>query len=678
VLDQRIDVVGVVRIESDADRRLDTQREAVYDHRAFDRLAKPLDHLDDCGPLGFRRKQDAELVSPEAGDRVVRAQGVVETGRELFQQRIAGVVAERVVDLLEAVEVHHQHGDAAALALRRQDRLLDAVAEERAVREPGQRVVQRLVLVERRLTPQLLFGHFPLGDVFDHRDRVRRLPVDAAFEDDGEAEPDQLPRLAEAARLQPERVAFTRHQLLERRDEQVDVVGVEAFAEPQLAELLGRVAEHPLHRRVDLDVAAGEVGAGDPDRCAFEDRAEPCERVDLIALGLELGRVAQRRREHDREELERGQVVLRERVRAVREDLKCADDAVSVPERDDDEGADACTAGERGFDARVVVDVEAEGGLVVLDRPAGKAVPDAQPEVGPVGQVAAGRTDDELAALDQPDSRGSGARQLPCPLADEPHHRLQVEVGCGDVTLDLDDVPEPRGLLVQRLLGELPRGDVTRVAKGADHRASRIPQRHARSQAPGDGPVGPRLLLLQVEDGLAGLDDRDLRVVRLLRACRREEVEVRLAEQLVGLAPEEPGRRAGDLEETTLPVLEVDPVGRLGQEDGEQVPIRERVVSRDGLDRIDGCPSSEPRREATTATRHVGGKIGRFRASPFPLKWDVTCAETREFLPRSRLRGATRWRGCTREAPSGVSLDRAEPDHGDGVVVGDVAVVELA
>ena len=66
-----------------------------------------------------------------------------------LEQLVAGRVAERVVDLLEAIEVHHQRPRAAC---RRRsawrDRLLDPVAEEHPVRQAGERVVQRLVLVQ--------------------------------------------------------------------------------------------------------------------------------------------------------------------------------------------------------------------------------------------------------------------------------------------------------------------------------------------------------------------------------------------------------------------------------------------------------------------------------------------------------------------------------------------------
>ena len=64
---------------------------------------------------------------------------------ERDQQLVAGGVAEDVVDALEVVDVDEQHRGVAALAVRQRERVLDAVAAERAVRQPGQRVVQRLV-----------------------------------------------------------------------------------------------------------------------------------------------------------------------------------------------------------------------------------------------------------------------------------------------------------------------------------------------------------------------------------------------------------------------------------------------------------------------------------------------------------------------------------------------------
>ena len=106
-------------------------------------------HGHDVGRVGAR-EQHAELVAAEARDRVRRAQRAARAGAPTsMQQLVAGGVAERVVDLLEAVEVHEQHGDALAVAARA-SRTAWSMRSRKSVRfgEAGERVVQRLVLVE--------------------------------------------------------------------------------------------------------------------------------------------------------------------------------------------------------------------------------------------------------------------------------------------------------------------------------------------------------------------------------------------------------------------------------------------------------------------------------------------------------------------------------------------------
>jgi hypothetical protein len=51
------------------------------------------------------------------------------------------VVSERVVDLLEAIEVHEHHCDQRSIALGGLDRLIQAIVEQSAVREIRERVV---------------------------------------------------------------------------------------------------------------------------------------------------------------------------------------------------------------------------------------------------------------------------------------------------------------------------------------------------------------------------------------------------------------------------------------------------------------------------------------------------------------------------------------------------------
>ena len=55
--------------------------------------------------------QDRELVAAEAGDRVARAQRLLEPRGDRREQLVAGRVAEAVVDELELVEVEEEHRD---------------------------------------------------------------------------------------------------------------------------------------------------------------------------------------------------------------------------------------------------------------------------------------------------------------------------------------------------------------------------------------------------------------------------------------------------------------------------------------------------------------------------------------------------------------------------------------
>src|SRR3954462_188719 len=94
-----------------------------------------------AGPRGQVGDADDELVAPEPGDRVDLAQRHVEPLGDHAEERVAGLVAERVVDLPEAVEVDEQHGAYAAVPSGLGDGPFDTVAEEHPIGETGQRVV---------------------------------------------------------------------------------------------------------------------------------------------------------------------------------------------------------------------------------------------------------------------------------------------------------------------------------------------------------------------------------------------------------------------------------------------------------------------------------------------------------------------------------------------------------
>ncbi len=104
------------------------------------------------------RDHDHELVAAHARDRVALAHAHEDAARHRLQQAVAQLVAERVVDGLEAVEVEEEHGELRAVAVRLRDGLLDAVAQQHAVGQPRERVVVRHVR-------DALLGELALGDV---------------------------------------------------------------------------------------------------------------------------------------------------------------------------------------------------------------------------------------------------------------------------------------------------------------------------------------------------------------------------------------------------------------------------------------------------------------------------------------------------------------------------------
>ena len=105
-----------------------------------------------------------ELVAAQARHGVRRAHRVVQARADLDEQLVARLMAERVVDRLELVDVEQQHGDGRLEALGAREGLLDAVEEQRAVRQARQRVVQRLVAHHRLRALAVQRGGEQVGD----------------------------------------------------------------------------------------------------------------------------------------------------------------------------------------------------------------------------------------------------------------------------------------------------------------------------------------------------------------------------------------------------------------------------------------------------------------------------------------------------------------------------------
>ena len=97
-----------------------------------------------------------ELVAAQPRDGVRLAHGAGQPLRDRLQQLVAGVVAQRVVDPLEVVEVEEQAGDVRAVALRLREDLPQPLVEQRAVGQAGQDVVLRELVGVRGRDLELL------------------------------------------------------------------------------------------------------------------------------------------------------------------------------------------------------------------------------------------------------------------------------------------------------------------------------------------------------------------------------------------------------------------------------------------------------------------------------------------------------------------------------------------
>ena len=291
-LQQQVDVVSVSRIARDADARLDVQRQPVDEERLLERREDPLDHvLEDARRLADVRDEDAELVAAEPGHRVGLAHDRGQAARKLDQQQIAVVVAEGVVDLLEAIEVHQQDGELGALAICGLDRALDLLAEARTVRQPGQAVVQRQVQVQLGEPAQLDVRLLARGDVAADALHADRVPVllDHTARD---LEHDEVPVLRDELLLEGRAADLARELARGRELGLLETPVGEVAREVRADQLLAVVAEHELERAVDVG-----------DLLVHRDRADRLVRVleEVAVAILALARGHARARALDRD-----------------------------------------------------------------------------------------------------------------------------------------------------------------------------------------------------------------------------------------------------------------------------------------------------------------------------------------------------------------------------------------
>ena len=158
VAEDFLGVVGIVGKDRQPDRRRAMQCVAAdYDRRRDD----PHDLLGHRGDaVGVRRIDlyNGEFVGAQSRDGVGLAHAILDPPSHRLQQLVADRMAERVVDFLEVVEVDQMDRRQLPGAARLTQHLFQAVAEQRAVGEPRQRVVARHVL-------RAFLGRLAVGDV---------------------------------------------------------------------------------------------------------------------------------------------------------------------------------------------------------------------------------------------------------------------------------------------------------------------------------------------------------------------------------------------------------------------------------------------------------------------------------------------------------------------------------
>src|SRR4029079_19369271 len=109
----------------------------------------------DGGPLRIRvRQNDDKFFAAESADNVAFAKILLHCLRSAAQHDIAGLMAERVIEAFEMIDVQHQHGEHCALALA-------------ARHFPRQRFLEEATVVEscQGIADGLLAQVFPQPDI---------------------------------------------------------------------------------------------------------------------------------------------------------------------------------------------------------------------------------------------------------------------------------------------------------------------------------------------------------------------------------------------------------------------------------------------------------------------------------------------------------------------------------
>ncbi len=229
------------------------------------------------------RKQHRELISADPRQDVRLAHAMSQRSGDALEQIVARLVAERVVDVLEVVEIDQKHCARRAVARTPLHLLGQFLLEAAPVEQTGQEIVIDHVFEASR---QLL----ALRDVLDLRDHVERLNPIIADQRDGHEHPELMAPGVAVALLDLVALDLAVQQLSQLLGVEIDVVRIRDGLERRCPQLVPGITGDPAERVVDLQPATFHVNERHADRRAVERGLEPC--MDLAQGTLRLSAVS--------------------------------------------------------------------------------------------------------------------------------------------------------------------------------------------------------------------------------------------------------------------------------------------------------------------------------------------------------------------------------------------------
>src|SRR5689334_23470870 len=127
-----------------------------------------------AGEIGFREHNN-KLFSAKSGDKIQAAKIAAQLARDFLQHDIAPLVAERVVDQFEVVDIHHQDREWPRVSSRSFGFLINSLLVSLPVGQAGQEVPARFLF---RLLPERMFVVYDLHKIAvkDRSDKDERHP----------------------------------------------------------------------------------------------------------------------------------------------------------------------------------------------------------------------------------------------------------------------------------------------------------------------------------------------------------------------------------------------------------------------------------------------------------------------------------------------------------------------